>query len=104
MRGVPGSGKSYCANQFKERFESQPQHCTIYSTDDFWSQNGEYEFDAERLTEAHQWNQARAQRWFTEHQDDRDVLIIDNTNIKVEPDMPPDAAIPGVSPQDDVAE
>lgn len=72
MRGPSGAGKSTKA---KELGISG----TTLSTDDFWMKNGEYQFDINRIGEAHQWNQQRA----------RDCLkkgitpvIIDNTNIE----------------------
>ena len=49
----------------------------ILSTDDFFSKNGIYHFKADRLSEAHSWNQKRA---LTAVENKVKLLIIDNTN------------------------
>jgi len=72
MRGPSGAGKSTKA---KELGISG----TSLSTDDFWMINGEYEFDTNRITEAHQWNQKRARECMRKG---ISPIIIDNTNIE----------------------
>jgi adenylate kinase family enzyme len=44
MRGLPGSGKSTLAKVLAG------EHGLVYSTDDFFIQNGEYKFDSKMLT------------------------------------------------------
>lgn len=73
MRGFPGSGKSTMANRIAMQFANS----VIYATDDFWMNNGRYEFDPTRLTEAHEWNQARCEKALEEDK----VVIVDNCNI-----------------------
>jgi len=71
MRGLPGSGKSTLAKQVAGK------DGLILSTDDFWTQDGEYKFDASKAGEAHKWNQKRAleaMKAGVPH------IIIDNTN------------------------
>lgn len=72
MRGLPGSGKSTLAREVGKNGQ-------IFSTDDFWMQDGEYKFDPERIGEAHRWNQERAleaMRRGDPH------IVIDNTHIE----------------------
>lgn len=52
IRGIPGSGKSTLARKLvKEE--------NICEADQFFSQNGEYQFDRTRLAEAHKFCQAK---------------------------------------------
>jgi len=53
MRGVSGSGKSTLARRLGEGG-------AIFSTDDFFTSGGKYEFDRSVIGRAHAWNQARA--------------------------------------------
>merc|ERR1719357_1034218 len=73
LRGLPGSGKSTLA---KKLLKSCGQGI-ILSTDDFFSKNGIYNFKADRLSEAHSWNQKRA---LTAVENKVKLIIIDNTN------------------------
>lgn len=82
MRGLPGSGKSTIALDLAVGRES---FVDILSSDDFFMKNGEYKFDADKLGEAHQWNQTRAR--VTMHQVNigawnDNTIIIDNTNTR----------------------
>jgi predicted kinase len=73
MRGLPGSGKSTKA---KELAGSLGQ---IFSTDEYFMQDGKYRFDASRLPEYHRRNlddSTMAMRRGT------GVVVIDNTNIE----------------------
>ena len=73
LRGLPGSGKSTLAKSLKGH---QGQ---IFSTDDFWhlEDSEVYNFDINKLSEAHQWNQRRSLAAFDAN---IPVIIIDNTN------------------------
>ncbi|KAJ6655385.1 hypothetical protein lerEdw1_005443 [Lerista edwardsae] len=76
LRGVPGSGKSYLARAL---LEDNPNGI-ILSTDDYFCQkNGQYQFDADCLGEAHEWNWKRAKEAFEKR---ITPIIIDNTNIQ----------------------
>jgi predicted kinase len=72
IRGLPGSGKSTLAREIAEK-----ESAVILSTDDFWMKDGKYQFDVTRLTEAHEWNQQRAQDALSEGWS----VVIDNTNV-----------------------
>lgn len=53
IRGLPGSGKSTMA----QAFCYNPDWIHL-EADMFWMQGGEYQFDASRLREAHEWCQS----------------------------------------------
>jgi len=74
MQGIPGSGKSVTADALRDLLGA-----CIYSTDTFWEQGEGYNFDASKLTAAHEWNQSRVARAMA---GGVQVIIIDNTNIK----------------------
>lgn len=79
VRGLPGGGKSYLANEIREVAELDNMSCVVLSTDDFWMVDGEYKFNGRRLSEAHQWNQAR----FRKHVGDgTEIIVVDNTNTQ----------------------
>lgn len=74
MRGVSGSGKSTTAEELAEGEES------IFSTDTFFtSDEGEYNFDIDRMEEAHQWNQDRVRAAVEEG---LNPIIVDNTTVQ----------------------
>ncbi|THD21409.1 2' 3'-cyclic-nucleotide 3'-phosphodiesterase [Fasciola hepatica] len=78
MRGPPGSGKSFIAECIKTRFPTTK----ICSADEFWylESNGEvYQFDVNRLDEAHEWCHQRAR---AAAESGISPLVIDNTNIR----------------------
>jgi len=72
-RGLPGSGKSHVLNQFKEVEPS----LIICSADDFFiNDEGEYDFNPYKLSEAHQWC---LEKWIKAIRQGRSV-VLDNTN------------------------
>lgn len=77
LRGVPGSGKSTVARGVKKFCDERNIICKIFSTDDWFSQNGG--FDPTKLSEAHEWNFNRTVEAFKENVS---VVILDNTNIQ----------------------
>lgn len=82
MRGWPGSGKSTAAQKIKNFFKLLNYNVKIFSTDDYFinEKTGEYEFNSAFLKRAHQWNQYRTKKAMEKH---TDVIIIDNTNLKL---------------------
>ncbi|XP_063826632.1 uncharacterized protein LOC135076105 [Ostrinia nubilalis] len=83
MRGAPGSGKTYLAKTIVEMligvtYEDLCRH--IFSTDDFFMIRGKYVFNKNLLTDAHAWNQGRAEAAMTQG---LSPIIIDNTNIEI---------------------
>ncbi|XP_071360419.1 NEDD4-binding protein 2 [Trachinotus anak] len=75
LRGAPGSGKSTLARAFLEHNPGG----VILSTDDYFTRNGEYQFDPTALGEAHEWNHKRAKEAFERG---TNPIIIDNTNMQ----------------------
>lgn len=73
MRGVPGSGKSYLAYQLRG-------NGVVLSTDDYFiNYQGQYVFDRNQLSFAHDWNQNRADK---EMKSGTNPVVIDNTNLE----------------------
>lgn len=58
VRGLPGSGKSTLAKELC--YNPDWQHL---EADQFWMDNGEYNFDANRLREAHEWCQTKTREY-----------------------------------------
>nr|XP_046269555.1 NEDD4-binding protein 2 isoform X2 [Scatophagus argus] len=75
LRGAPGSGKSTLARALVEH---NPGGVRL-STDDYFTQHGEYWFDPSALGEAHEWNHKRAKEAFEKGDN---PIIIDNTNMQ----------------------
>jgi len=73
MRGLPGSGKSTKARGLGKGG-------VVFSTDDFFMDNGVYKYDQTKIGEAHAWNIQRAEGAMS-----RGVspVVIDNTNVQV---------------------
>ncbi|XP_075050912.1 NEDD4-binding protein 2 isoform X2 [Mixophyes fleayi] len=75
LRGAPGSGKSTLGRLLLE----QNPAGVILSTDDYFSQNGQYQYDVSCLGDAHEWNHKRAKGAFEKTVS---PIIIDNTNLQ----------------------
>lgn len=79
LRGLPGSGKSYLAQQLVEDSVQSDPSSHIVSADDFFIRNGKYYYDRSRISEAHDSSQKlfckRASSGYS-------PLIVDNTNTK----------------------
>ncbi|KAM6220876.1 NEDD4-binding protein 2 [Rhynchocyon petersi] len=75
LRGLPGSGKSFLARALRDDNPSG----VIFSTDDYFYINGQYQFDVKYLKEAHEWNEQRAKEAF---EGKVSPIIIDNTNLQ----------------------
>ncbi|KAL7290123.1 hypothetical protein TKK_0015844 [Trichogramma kaykai] len=80
MRGIPGCGKSYLAQTLIQRTVGlQFKQDCIYSTDDFFTVQGKYKFDASKLSEAHTFNQKKFKEACKKGVS---PIIIDNTNTQ----------------------
>ncbi|KAE9417939.1 hypothetical protein Angca_007348, partial [Angiostrongylus cantonensis] len=73
MRGVPGSGKSHLARSLSADYGG-----VVYSTDDFFLQNGVYQFQPEKLEEYHRNNILRVREAMV---NGIKTVVVDNTNI-----------------------
>ncbi|XP_034280695.1 NEDD4-binding protein 2 isoform X2 [Pantherophis guttatus] len=76
LRGLPGSGKSYLARVL---LEDNPCGIILSTDDYFYQKNGQYQFDADCLADAHEWNWKRAKEAFEKR---ITPIIIDNTNTQ----------------------
>ncbi|KAI9352912.1 hypothetical protein BDR26DRAFT_914360 [Obelidium mucronatum] len=88
MRGCSGSGKSTLVKQIVAEWTASAP-IGVFSTDDFWltpvnhpdgTQTMEYRHDISKLSEAHKWNQQRAQ--LAMESKSHPLIIIDNTNLQ----------------------
>uniref|UniRef100_A0A8C5PZJ9 NEDD4 binding protein 2 n=1 Tax=Leptobrachium leishanense TaxID=445787 RepID=A0A8C5PZJ9_9ANUR len=75
LRGAPGSGKSTLARMLMQK---NPCGVTL-STDDYFSRDGLYRYDASCLGDAHEWNHKQAREAF---ENNVSPIIIDNTNLQ----------------------
>ena len=71
LRGVSGSGKSTFAKKYQGGF--------IFSTDDFFMQDGIYKFDPEKIKYYHELNVLRTENAMKQGMT---PITIDNTNLK----------------------
>ena len=76
MRGLPGSGKSTLAKQLAGETGKQ-----FASDDYFMDEQGNYNFDIDKLPQAHQWNYDRIEDAIKEG---ISPVIVDNTNVTME--------------------
>ena len=79
MRGIPGSGKSTVAELIASR--EYPGVLAIHSTDDLCMVDGEYQFDIKLAGERHEQNY---QNFLGSLEKGVPVVIVDNTNVKVQ--------------------
>lgn len=80
LRGLPGSGKSYYAqNLCDDLVNGDEQQYLICSTDDYFWQNEQYQFDKNKLSEYHNLNLSRFIRALSQN---IPLVIVDNTNIR----------------------
>lgn len=73
MRGISGSGKSTLAQKHKG------EKGKIFSTDDFFMQDGRYQFDPKKLSTNHSMNKDRTEKAMIEGVS---PIVIDNTNFE----------------------
>jgi len=81
LRGLPGSGKSYYAQNLADELATADEsQYLICSTDDYFlNEQGEYHFDKFKLPQYHNLNLARFIQALAQ---DIPLVILDNTNIK----------------------
>ena len=81
LRGLPGSGKSYYAQNLADELAGADEsQYVICSTDDYFINDlGEYQFDKFKLPQYHNLNLARFINALAQN---IPLVIVDNTNIK----------------------
>lgn len=88
MVSPSGGGKSTLAKELLEEYTSSSLNLTgiICSTDDFFVQDGVYNFDIKKLGVNHKKNQDKVAYYADKNYPDeqKNVIIIDNTNLSVE--------------------
>ena len=77
IRGLPGSGKSYYLKQLTSKLESA--QFNIHSTDQYFYQEEQYNFDKTKLEQNHKLNQQAFEQSLIKQ---TPLVICDNTNIK----------------------
>ncbi|KAK8391669.1 hypothetical protein O3P69_017294 [Scylla paramamosain] len=75
MKGLPGSGKTFIGEVIQEVYKDT----CVCSADHYFMQDGVYEFDREKLKEAHEYCQQQAA---SAAEQSIHVIVIDNTNLK----------------------
>lgn len=78
-RGVVATGKSSFVKEITEKLSQNSYNFEVCSTDDFFMENGEYNFDFTKLQEYHLKNQ---DKFFNALKNKIDVVICDNTNLE----------------------
>jgi len=86
LRGLPGTGKSHLAENLKEgnRLVDMNGYADIFSTDDLFVVDGEYQFDPSKLGEHHATTLDNASRFMDKYSqfDGKVICIVDNTNTQ----------------------
>lgn len=79
MRGAPGSGKSYLSRSLVDKTLGNGDYRNhIFSTDSFFISNGTYRYQADRIEDAHRFNQNNVR---TKAREGWSPIIVDNTNM-----------------------
>lgn len=81
LRGLPGSGKSTLARQIVEQSKVMGRTAIVCSADDYFMVDGKYVYRKEEQGEAHKACQMSVDRSLA---NGYDVVIVDNTNVKLE--------------------
>jgi len=77
-RAVPGSGKTTITNCMVDTLKQHDLSVAVYSTDEYFMQNGRYVFDVAKLGGYHQNN---LEQFYQSMSNGIEVIICDNTNI-----------------------
>jgi tRNA uridine 5-carbamoylmethylation protein Kti12 len=77
LRGLPGSGKSFCARKLMLKAKAAGHTVAHHTTDNFFMDDGVYRFDGSRLQEAHDQNRAAFAASLNRG---IDLVICDNSN------------------------
>ncbi len=78
MRAIPGSGKSSLAKQLEAKARAEGKTAVICSADDFFMENGHYNFNPSKISEAHK---TCFKKFMHAVASNIDLIIVDNTNL-----------------------
>ncbi|XP_055593869.1 uncharacterized protein LOC129745067 [Uranotaenia lowii] len=80
MRGAPGSGKSFLARAVIDKTLANGDYRNhVFSADDYFMVNGVYKYQADRIDEAHRFNQNNVR---AKAKDGWSPLVVDNTHMR----------------------
>ena len=84
IRGLPGTGKSMLAETLRDTLHpTWARAGAIFSTDDLFMVDGEYQFDPTKLGEYHAKNLENASHFmYGHHTAEKAICVIDNTNTQ----------------------
>ena len=84
LRGLPGTGKSELAKNLRDTLHpTWARAGAIFSTDDLFMVDGEYQFDPAKLAEYHAKNFENANYFMYGHRNaETAICVIDNTNTQ----------------------
>lgn len=81
MRGAPGSGKSFLSRAIVDKTLGNGDYRNhIFSADDYFIVNGVYKYQADRIDEAHRFNQSNVR---AKARDGWSPIVVDNTNMRL---------------------
>ncbi|XP_019543498.3 NEDD4-binding protein 2 [Aedes albopictus] len=81
MRGAPGSGKSTLARALVDKTLANGDYRNhIFSADDYFVVNGVYKYQADRIDEAHRFNQNNV---LAKARDGWSPIVVDNTHMRL---------------------
>ncbi|GAM76765.1 hypothetical protein JCM19241_4302 [Vibrio ishigakensis] len=75
IRGLPGSGKSTLARELAKRFSLQHLEADMF----FENEQGEYQFEPDKIKDAHSWCQNKAKESLKNNQS----VVVSNTSVKL---------------------
>lgn len=76
LRGLPGSGKTALAT---ELIKKNKGYGYVFSTNDYFIEDGQFKYDPRKVKDAHVWNVSRAVEAMGKG---RELVIINNTNVR----------------------
>jgi predicted kinase len=80
MRGLPGSGKSYFAARLTGKgADGKTVKASVFSADNFFMNGDKYEFDKDKLPEAHKDCQTKVEEAMKKN---TPLVVVDNTNSR----------------------
>ncbi len=76
LRGLPGSGKTELATELIKKNKGRGY---VFSTNDYFIEDGKFKYDPKKVKDAHLWTVSRAVEAMGKG---RELVIINNTNVR----------------------